>query len=86
MWSVSRDARNGIFGIITAHAVDKQTSRLEQTKWAPCVRWLHRLHLGSNRSLLGCIDFSVEAFWLTRIALFHLRAQSMTLREGGLSN
>ena len=34
----------------------------------------------------GCIDFSVEAFWLTCVGRFHLRAQAMTLREVGLSN
>jgi hypothetical protein len=34
----------------------------------------------------GCIDISVEAFWLTHIGRFHLRAQAMTPREVGLSN
>lgn len=29
---------------------------------------------------LGCIDFSVEAFWLTCVGRFHLRAEAMTLQ------
>ncbi len=45
-------------------------------------RWLELLVLRA----FGCIDFSVEAFWLTCVGRFHLRAQAMTLREVGLSS
>ena len=46
----------------------------------------HRCEFRHLLRAFGCIDFSVEAFWLTRIGLFHLRAQAMRLREVGLSN
>jgi hypothetical protein len=51
-----------------------------------CGTELQQLREFTHRARLGCIDFSVEAFWLTCVGRFHLRAQAMTPRERGLSN
>jgi hypothetical protein len=49
------------------------------------VRWFHldRRELQDVLSRGGGIDFSVEAFWLTRVGLIDLRAELTTLRERG---